>query len=302
MRVLIAGGTGLIGSALAERLADDGNQVTVLSRAADARRSTAPAGVRFERWDGATVQSWGRLVSEVDAIVNLAGEGIADGRWTPQRKERIRSSRVDAGKALVAALEEAGTRPAALVQASAVGFYGPCRDEELTESAPQGHDFLAGVCHDWEASTAMAETLGLRRAVIRTGVVLSRSGGALPKMTLPFRLFAGGPLGSGRQYFPWIHLEDEVAAIRFLLEDDGASGVYNLSAPDPPRNVEFVRQLGRAMGRPSLIPTPAFALRALFGEMSTVLVHGQRAVPARLLAQGFNYRFRAAADALRDLV
>ena len=302
MRVLITGGTGLIGTALVKSLRDSNCEVTILTRSPDRHQASTPNGVRLEKWDGETAEGWGHLVSQMDAVVNLTGEGIANGRWSTERKERIRESRIRAGNALVSAIRDAETVPATLIQSSAVGYYGPGGDETMTEQTSAGEDFLARVCFDWEASTAEVEAMGVRRVVIRTGVVLSAQGGALPRMTLPFRLFAGGPLGSGKQYFPWIHIADEVAAIRFLLENEKASGPYNLAAPNPPRNREFVRDLGRAMGRPSLLPTPSFALQALFGEMSTVLLDGQRAVPARLQEDGYEFIFPETVAALRDLV
>ncbi len=302
MRVLITGGTGLIGTALVKSFRDSNCEVTILTRSPERHQASTPNGVRLEKWDGETAEGWGHLVSQVDAVVNLTGEGIANGRWSTTRKERIRESRIRAGNALVSAIRDAETAPGTLIQSSAVGYYGPGGDETMTEQNSPGEDFLARVCFDWEASTAEVEAMGVRRAVIRTGVVLSAQGGALPRMTLPFRLFAGGPLGSGKQYFPWIHIADEVAAIRFLLENEKASGPYNLAAPNPPRNREFVRDLGRAMGRPSLLPTPSFALQALFGEMSTVLLDGQRAVPARLQKDGYEFIFPETVAALRDLL
>ena len=302
MRVLVPGGAGLIGSALVRTLRDGDNDVVVLTRSPERSQATLPSGVRVEKWDGVSTEGWGHLVSDADAIVNLAGEGIADARWTPARKKRIRESRINAGKALVAAVREASSKPKVLIQSSAVGYYGPRHDEILTEHTSPGTAFLAQVCFDWEASTAAVEEMGVRRAVIRTGVVLSAAGGAFPRMALPFRLFAGGPLGGGRQYFPWIHIDDEVAAIRFLLESESASGPYNLTAPDPPRNREFARQLGRALNRPSLMPTPSFALKAVFGEMATVLLDGQRAIPARLQEDGHEFVFPDAVAALRDLL
>ena len=302
MRVLITGGTGLIGSALIASLRDSNCEVTVLTRSPERNQALMQNGVRLVRWDGETAEGWGHLVSQVDAVVNLAGEGIANGRWSTERKERIRQSRVRAGNALVSAIRDAESVPKTLIQSSAVGYYGPGKDEIMTEQTSRGEDFLAHVCSDWEASTAEVEAMGVRRVVIRTGVVLSGQGGALPRMTLPFRLFAGGPLGSGRQYFPWIHIADEVAAIRFLLENEKASGPYNLAAPNPPQNREFVRDLGRAMGRPSFLPTPSFALQVLFGEMSTVLLDGQRAVPARLQEDGYTFIFPETVAALGDLV
>ena len=302
MRILITGGTGLIGSALSRSLVEDGYEVTILTRSPERQQAQAQGGLVFEEWDGETVADWGQQVSKVDAIVNLAGAGIAEGRWTSARKQRIRESRIRTGQALVSAIEGSGTVPKVLIQSSAVGYYGPGDDQALSEDASPGSDFLAGVCVDWEASTAPVESLGVRRVVIRTGVVLSAQGGALPRMTLPFRLFAGGPLGSGRQYFPWIHIDDEVAAIRFLLEDEQASGPFNLAAPNPPANKEFVRHLGQVMGRPSLMPTPSIALRTLFGEMSTVLLDGQRAVPSRLQEAGYQFIFPDPVAALRDLL
>lgn len=301
MHVLIAGGTGLIGTALVNSLRDDGNEVIILTRDPEQASNRVAGGVRLERWDGKSAQGWGPLVEEVDAIVNLAGEGIADGRWSAARKRRIKESRVEAGQALVAAVAEASSKPGVLIQSSAVGYYGPCADEILTEEAAAGSDFLAEVCVEWEASTAEIEGMGVRRPVIRTGVVLSGEGGAFPRMALPFRLFAGGPLGSGKQYFPWIHVDDEVAAIRYLLSSETASGPYNLTAPDPLTNRDFVRLLGRTMRRPAFVPTPSLALKMLFGEMSTVLLDGQRAVPARLQDAGFEYVYSGIEDALRML-
>ena len=302
MRIMIAGGTGLIGSALAHSLAGSSCDVTVLTRSPERHQPLTSAGVQLQEWDGETADGWGHLVSQVDAIVNLAGAGIADGRWTSSRKEQIRESRVGAGQALVTAIRDADTVPSVLIQSSAVGYYGPAGDRTVDEQASPGTDFLARVCVDWESSTGAVESLGVRRVVIRTGVVLSANGGALPRMTLPFRLFAGGPLGNGKQYFPWIHIADEVAAIRFLLENERASGPYNLAAPNPPRNREFVRDLGRVMGRPSVMPTPSFALQLLFGEMSTVLLDGQRAVPSRLQEAGYEFIFPEPVAALRDLL
>lgn len=300
MRVVITGGTGLIGTALARELAEGGHEVVVLTR--DPARATGlPAGVTAARWDGRTADGWGHLVAGA-GIVHLAGESIAAGRWTAERKRRIRASRVESGAAVVAAIRGATPRPAVLVQGSAVGYYGPRGDEPVDESAPPGNDFLAQVCVDWEASTAEAEPLGVRRAVARTGVVLARQGGALPKMLLPFRLFAGGPVGSGRQQLPWIQLADEVGAIRFLLERADARGPFNLTAPEPVSNRELARIAGRVLGRPAFFPTPAPLLRLALGEMADILLTGQRAIPKRLLELGYRFRFPTLEPALRDLL
>jgi hypothetical protein len=301
MRILITGGTGLIGRHLAASLHEDKHEVIVLSRNPN-QPANLPASVRVERWDGRSAAGWGHWADGAGAIVNLAGAGIADSRWSDERKREIVASRVDAGKAVVEAVQAASVKPAVVIQSSAVGYYGSRDSEVLTEQSQPGNDFLADVCADWEKSTEAVEALGVRRAVIRTGIVLSTEGGALPKMLLPFKLFAGGKLGSGQQYFPWIHMADEVAAIRFLIDNAQASGPFNLAAPNPPTNANFVKAVGEAMGRPSVMPAPAFALKAAFGEMSTVLLDGQRAEPQRLLALGYRFRFNDPVAALKDVL
>ena len=301
MRTIITGGSGLIGRALAAELAAAEHEVIILSRT-PGRVGSLPMGVRAVGWDGRTAEGWQDLADGATAIVNLAGESIAAGRWTAARKQRIADSRLQAGAAVVQAVAGATTRPQAVIQGSAVGYYGPRGDETITEDSSAGDDFLAQVCVPWENSTKEVEPLGVRRAIIRTGIVLSRDGGALPQMTLPFRLFAGGPLGSGRQGFPWIHHADEVSAIRWLIEREDASGPFNLAAPETLTNAEFGRVLGRVMRRPSFMPTPGFALRLVLGELSTLLLDGQRQVPQRLLDLGFTFRFPTAEAALRDLL
>jgi uncharacterized protein len=302
MRIVITGGSGLIGAALARDLGASGHEVVVLSRDPDKLKSL-PRNVRAARWDGTSAQGWADLAAGPDtAIVHLAGESIAGGRWTTERKRRIRDSRIQSSAAVVQAIERAAIQPRVLLQGSAVGYYGPCGDEEVPEEHPPGDDFLARLCVEWEASTAAVEALGVRRALLRTGVVLAREGGALPKMALPFRMMIGGPLGSGRQWLPWIHLADEVGAIRFLLDDDGARGPFNLTAPNPVRNRDLGVALGRALHRPSLLPTPAFALQLALGEMAGMLLAGQRAVPRALLARGYGFRFPNLGPALSDLL
>ena len=301
MRVVITGGSGLIGSEVARDLGEAGHEVVILTRN-PAKAGPLPANTRAVQWDGRTAEGWGSLLDGDTAIVHLAGESIAEGRWTSEKKRRIRDSRVESGKAVLEAIRRAKDRPRVLLQGSAVGYYGPCGDEVVTEHHPPGGDFLARTCLEWEASTAEAETLGVRRALLRTGVVLSPRGGALPKMALPFRLGAGGPLGNGRQWFPWIHIADEAGAIRFLLEREDASGPFNLAAPDPLRNRDFTRELGRVLRRPSLFPAPGFALRTVLGEMADMLLNGQRAVPQRLAEAGYVFRHPEAGPALRNLL
>jgi len=300
MRVIITGGAGLIGRALTANLTADGNEVIILSRAPE-RATDLPAGVRAERWDARSADGWGGVADGCDAIVNLAGESLS-ARWTAKRKRRIRESRLNGGQAVVEAVERARVKPRVVIQASGAGYYGPRGDEEVLEDAPAGSDFLGRTAVEWENSTDAVESLGVRRAVIRSGVVLSTTGGAFPLMLLPFRLFAGGPFGSGRQWFPWIHIADQVRAIRFLIENDAAQGPFNLTAPGPVTNADFGRALGRVLRRPSFVPAPAFALRLFLGEMSTVLLDGQRAVPRHMLDLGFTFRFPEVEAALRDLL
>ncbi len=305
-RIIITGGSGLIGRALAEELANAQYEVIVLSRNPDAATGL-PRGVRAERWDGRTAQGWGKLAEGAEAIVNLAGENIAGegffpSRWTPARKARIIQSRVDAGAAVVEAVKSAFAKPRVVIQASGVGAYGPRGDEVVTEQGALGGDFLSGVVARWEAATAAVEALGVRRPVARLGVVLAAHGGALPRMTLPFKLFAGGWFGSGRQWLSWIHIADATAALRFLIENRQASGVFNLTAPGPLTGRAFGQAIGKAMRRPAYLPVPDLAMRLAFGEVATTVLDGQRATPARLLALGFPFRFPTAEAALSDLL
>lgn len=301
MHIIIIGGSGLIGRALTSSLVSTGCEVIVLSRSPEKVVGLSPA-VRIECWDARTAEGWGHLMNDADAVVNLAGESISSGRWTAKRKTAIRDSRLNAGQAIVEAIINADHRPRVLIQASGVGFYGVHQDVQITEEAPSGKDFLAQLAVDWEASTSPVEALGVRRAIIRTGVVLSRKGGALPRMLIPFRFYVGGKLGSGRQWFPWIHINDEINAIRFLIENDSAAGPFNLVAPNPITNACFTRMLGEVMRCPARIATPAFLLRIAFGEMSTLLLDGQYAVPRHLLDLGYVFKFADAESALRELL
>lgn len=302
MNIIISGGTGLIGRALVAELAANGHQLTILSRAAK-KPAGLPANVTVQTWDARTAAGWGRLVETADAVINLAGANLSEKRWTAEQKERIRASRVNAGNALVEAIQQAARKPGLLIQASATGYYGPQQSEPLAETAAPGNDFLAQVCVDWEAATAPVEALGVRRIILRTGVVLSNEpGGALAKMVLPFRFFAGGPLGNGQQWFPWIHLADEVIAIRFLLTHPTAAGPFNLCAPQPLTNAQFSRAIGQTLHRPAWLPVPAPALKLLFGEMAAVLLTGQRALPVKLLDLGFEFKYSSAPAALKNLL
>lgn len=300
MKVIIAGGSGLIGRALAGDLSRDGHEVIVLSRQGAAGERPGSA-IRVAGWDGCTAEGWGALVDGAEAIVNLAGENLSAGRWTPRRKRAIRESRVNTGAAVVAAVQQARHKPSVVLQASAVGYYGAADDRLLTEDSPSGQDFLADVCREWEASSQAVEALGVRRVIARTGVVLDAHRGALPRMLLPFKLFVGGRLGSGRQWMSWIHIQDEVRALRFLIETPAAHGAFNLAATPLP-NRRFAEVLGRVMRRPAFFSVPALLLRLVFGEMGTVLLDGQRVSAKRLTDLGFTFRFPDLEAALRDLL
>lgn len=306
MRIVISGGGGMIGRALLAELLGAGHEVVILSRA-PRQVGGLPEGVEAIAWDGKTSKGWGHVVDGAGAVINLAGENIAgDGffpaRWTEERKQRILSSRLHAGRAMVQAVEEAQQKPGVLLQASAIGYYGVLDDRLVDESSPAGSDFMARVCQEWEDSTRAVEAMGVRRVVLRTGVVLSMQGGAFTRLLMPFKFFAGGPMGSGQQYLSWIHIADQVAAMRFLIEQADAKGMYNLTAPKPVTNAAFARSLGKVMGRPSFLPVPGFALRTMFGEVATVVLDGQRVLPTRLQQQGYSFRFVQAEMAIRDLL
>lgn len=294
MRILVAGGTGFLGSALVDALRADAHEVTVLTR-----RPRRKGDLAWSPDDGDV--TWTKAVDDAAAVVNLAGEGIADRRWTDARKAAILSSRIHATRALVAAIKSARQPPATFISASAIGIYGAHGAAPLTEETPPGSDFLAGVCREWEAR-ALDAAATTRVVLPRTGLVLAGNGGALPQLALPFRFFAGGPAGSGRQYMSWIHVDDWVAMVRWSLVTSTVSGPLNVTAPAPVTNAEFARTLGRTMGRPALLPAPAFALRLALGEMADALIlGGQRVLPAKAQALGFQFRYPTLDAALHDI-
>jgi uncharacterized protein len=300
MKIVIAGGSGFLGRRLCAHLAAADHEVTVLGRGA---ASVLPAGVSQLRWapDG-TVGDWAGVIDGCDAVVNLAGTSIGDGRWTRARKAEILASRLAATNSLVAAIAAARHRPSVFVSASAQGFYGDRGDEELTEASPAGVGFVADVCRQWEAA-ALAAPSGVRVVLLRTGLVLAADGGALPRMVLPFRLFGGGPYGNGRQFVSWLHLADWVAMAAWAITTDAATGPLNASTPAPIRNREFCATLGRALGRPSWLPAPAFALRIALGEMADGLLLGSiRMIPRRALDLGFEFRHPELAPALQSIL
>jgi uncharacterized protein (TIGR01777 family) len=279
MKIAVAGSSGLIGAELLRELRERGDEVVALPR-----RGTV-------RWS----------LEGIEAVVNLAGASIGGKRWSPEYKKEILDSRVLSTRELVEAMRSAERKPLVLVNASAVGFYGGRGDELLDESAGPGADFLAGVCQEWEAEARKAEDLGVRSVQPRTGVVLSARGGALQQMLPPFKAFVGGPLGSGKQWFPWIHIADEVAAIMRAIDSD-LRGPVNLASPGIVTMKEFARGLGKALHRPSWAPVPAAPLKILLGEFALVLLEGQRAVPKKLIDTGFKFRFPDLEAALGDLL
>jgi uncharacterized protein (TIGR01777 family) len=299
MKIVIAGGTGFLGRPLAGALAAERHDVVVLSRAPIQSRG----GVRFVAWtpDGGA-GPFGAEIDGAGAIVNLAGEPIAGRRWSADQKRQILDSRVNATRSLVEAVRRAANPPGVLVSGSAVGYYGPLDDQFATEETQAGSDFLARVSVQWEAEAHRAVSDRTRVVCLRTGLVLEQDGGALPKMLPPFRLFAGGPVGSGRQYWPWIHRDDWIRLVRWTIETGAVSGPMNATAPNPVTNREFAGALGRALHRPALMPAPAFALKLMLGEMAgALLLSGQRAIPAKAQRLGFTFRYAAVDDALRAI-
>ena len=301
MRVLVTGATGFIGRALVPLLRREGH--TVLAWARSAARARGHLGAEVDVVEaGGGVTALTAALERSDAVVNLAGEPIVGRRWTESRRRLLRDSRVGLTGELVRALAAARTKPRVLVSGSAVGYYGDRADELLTEDSRPGNDFLAVLCQDWESAARGAEALGLRVMRLRTGVVLGRDGGALAQMLPPFRAGVGGPVGSGRQYMPWIHVHDLVAIIARALVDDRYQGPVNGVAPDPVTSRDFAKALGRALRRPAVLPTPAFALRLIFGEAASVLLGSQRVDGAALRRLGFSCAFPALDAALADIV
>lgn len=301
MKIAVTGATGFIGGRLVRRLLAAGHAVTAWSRDPERARMTLPALCAVARWDPEVVD--GALLEGVDCLVHLAGESVAGGRWTEQRKRAIRSSRIESTRAIAAAIGRmpAAARPSALVCASAIGYYGDRGEEQLDESSPAGSGFLAEVCRDWEREAAAVEGLGVRRASVRIGVVLGPEGGALAAMLPLFRLGLGGRMGHGRQWMSWIHVDDVVGLLAHAVEHPEVRGPVNAVAPAPVRNRDFTRALAHALGRPALFPVPAIALRLLAGEMSEVLLASQRVVPAAAERVGFSFAHPELGAALAPL-
>lgn len=297
MKILVTGSTGLVGTALVKSLASDGHTVCRLIR--QQSKTTLGSKDGFDvAWNPATGELGGAGVGP-DAVINLAGASIAGGRWTEKRKELLRTSRVDTTQALVKALAKMDARPRVLVSASAIGIYGDRADEVLTEESKPGTDFLAGLAREWEAEAQKAEAIGIRVVLARFGIILARHGGALAKMLLPFKLGAGGRLGSGKQWMSWITLEDVVGIVRFALENGDVRGALNVAAPQPVQNAEFTKTLAQVLHRPALFPAPASALRLALGEMADALLLSSQRVNSQKLQQlGYSFLYSDLLSAL----
>ena len=302
MKAVITGATGFIGSALCGLLHKD-YEVIALSR--DARRAARSIGelAKIVEWDGRTTGSWFRQTNGAFAIINLAGENIGSGRWSETKKADILHSRLGGIKAVLEAIKQMDKKPNVVIQASAIGYYGRRQDEQLDENSTPGKGFLARVCRDVENSLEKIEQLGVRCVAVRSGIVLGRDGGAFEKLVKPFRFFLGGHLGSGRQWFSWIHLDDEVAAIKFLMENENLKGAFNLTAPEPVTMKEFCKILGKVLHRPAWFNVPAFAAKLAFGQMADeMLLSGQRVLPKRLLNTRFDFKYTEVEQALSDII
>jgi hypothetical protein len=297
MKLLITGASGFIGTALCQRLLEEGHSLTLFTRGSPPNANTDAK--RWLHWTPGTLRSWETELDGIDGVINLAGEPIAERKWSNTQRRRLEKSRVDATHVLVQACAKAQSKPKFLINASAIGYYGPHGDEILTEEAPHGEDFLSLLCRDWEQEAIVAEQLGMRVVRLRSGIVLGANGGALAKMAPPFKFFLGGPLGSGKQWMSWIHLEDQIRLILHIIGSPQASGPINATTPNPVQNKQFSQALGKALKRPSWFSTPGFVLRVGLGELAEMLLTGQRVVPAAAQKLGFEFHYPDLPEALQ---
>jgi uncharacterized protein (TIGR01777 family) len=299
MKIVVSGGTGFIGRPLCRLLIEHGHDVTVLSRQKDEKAADSRATMEY--WDGITRGTWERALMGANAVINLAGAPIADRRWTSKRKEALKESRVGTTRLLVDAFSALPRAPGILINGSAIGYYGPRDHQPLHETAEPGSGFLADLCRRWEQQAMLAERLGTRVVCLRTGMVLGKQGGALPRMLLPFRLLMGGPIGSGDQWISWIHLDDLTRLIHWLLITPHITGGVNAVAPHPVTMRDFAATLGSVLKRPSWLPVPAWAVRLALGELATLMTTGQRVIPSVALQHGFEFRYPSLFMALAQL-
>jgi uncharacterized protein (TIGR01777 family) len=306
MRVLIAGGSGLIGRALTLKFSEAGNEIVILSRS-PGKVNRLPVRARAVEWDGKTINDWEKLIEVTDVVINLTGEnlsgnGILPSRWTKDRKKRIVQSRINSGRILAQAIEKANKKPSVFVQASGINYYDSYANKAVTEDDLAGNDFLANLSKEWEASSQGVEATGVRRVIIRNGVVLSDKGGALRFLTLPYKLFVGGKLGKGNQIYSWIHIKDVVDVIGFLIQNTHAKGPFNLTSPNPVTNDEFGRTIASVLKRSHYFTVPAFAMQLAFGEVATVVLNGQKVIPEKLMESGYKFQYPLLENALIDLL
>jgi hypothetical protein len=302
MKIAITGATGFIGKRLCQKLLADNDKVIAFTRDIEKARSVLGGRVKPAIWDVRNPHEISKSADGADAIVNLAGENIGEGRWTEEKKNRLLKSRIETGRAIVEAIKGMNKRPEVLIQASAIGYYGKCGDEILDESSAPGEGFLAEVTEKWEQSTREVLSFGVRRVIIRTSPVLGPFGGLLPQMIKPFRFFVGGVVGKGNEWFSWIHLDDEVGAIRFLIESKNQKDVFNLAAPNPIMTKDFFKTLGKVLKRPCWLKVPAPLMYILMGEKADeLLFSSKRVMPKRLLEAGFKFNFSDIHSALRNI-
>jgi uncharacterized protein (TIGR01777 family) len=301
-KIIITGATGLIGRKLSQKLFEAGHQIIVFSRNASSAKNILKKDYDYIDWDYHKSDKWIESISTADVIVHLAGINLFAKRWNRKFKEEILASRKETTKALVDAIKLSQAKPEVFVSASAVGYYGDCGDKLLDENSPAGNDFLAEVCKVWEAEAAEVEQAGVRRVSVRTGIVLSKEDGALKRMLLPFKLFVGGPLGNGKQWFPWIHIDDIVGIYFHAIENQNLNGAVNAASPNICTMKEFAKTLGKVLHRPSLFPVPELALKIAIGEAGKVVLMSQRVKVNKLLESGYKFKFENLEEALRNLL
>lgn len=302
MKIILTGGTGFIGTYLLQRLSEQPNDIVLFTRSPAAAKTMNAASLRYVHWDAKSFGPWIEEINGADVVINLIGKNVFEQRWTAAVKQELIDSRVHSTGLIVEAIRRSSRKPNVLVSASAVGFYGEKGDELVTEESPGGNDFLAGLVVQWERAAKKAEEYGVRVANPRTGIVLQKDGGMVERLLLPFRLFGGGWIGSGKQYIPWVHMDDVVRGMLYPIENETVSGPYNLMSPNPVTMKDFCRILGNVLHRPSWVPVPDFALKILYGEGAKVIIAGQKAVPQKLLNAGYQFSFSDLETALKDIL
>ncbi|MFZ4621238.1 MAG: TIGR01777 family oxidoreductase [Bacteroidota bacterium] len=302
MKIIITGGTGFIGTHLLHTLSKEEHSIVLLTRRASARKSVGRSDVRYLQWDPLVRGEWMKEVDGADVIINLIGKGVFEERWNARVKKQILESRIIPTQLMVEAVSAAKVRPSLMISASAVGFYGSRADEIITEDSSGGDDYLADVVRQWESAAYAAEQFGVRVATPRIGLVLEKSGGMIGKMLLPFQLFVGGPIGSGRQFLPWVHMDDVVRGILFPMQQSTFSGIYNLVSPHAVTMNEFSKTFGSVLHRPSWLPVPDFALSILYGEGAKTILSGQNAVPKKLISSGYQFTYSDLRTALQNIL